>query len=616
VLALGVLALAPSARPASGLFIPPERANTYDGPAGRFLLSGTWLSRRDRGDRGLGESWYRRKSSKGWGRVSVPNAWNAGNYSPASMSGGVTWYRKDFALPSAAATDAWLVRFESTRYRVKAWLNGKPIGQHSGGYLPFELQLRALSRAGANRLVVRVDNRQRDLDIPSASLTTDGLPNGGWWNYGGLLGDVYLRRVNRIDMPVVRVYPRLPCRTCDARIDYLVTVQNYGQTAPVTVTSRFGGSDVSLGTRTVRAGRRVTFKGSTTVADPLLWSPASPTLYPVTIDASGAGGEAHWRLETGIRSIAVSKGRLLLNGLPVNFRGAFFHEDSPAKGGAADPARMRLVIDRLKSVGGTLLRTHYPLDPYLHQLADRQGVLIWSEIPVYQMDSALIGRPDVRRTALHMMRENVLDKANHPSVLTWSMANELAAEPTTAERTYFNKQSQQIRSLDPTRPVSLVILGYPTAGCKRTAYKPVDLLGVNTYFGWYPGPNGTVADRRRLSPYLDWLRKCYTKQAIANTEFGAEANRNGPTEERGTYGFQADYNDFTLGVYAKKPWISGAIGMLMAFRCRPGWAGGNPHPSPPVHEKGVFDLHGRAKPAAKVMSDWYHSTQQYDLPAP
>jgi beta-glucuronidase len=277
---------------------------------------------------------------------------------------------------------------------------------------------------------------------------------------------------------------------------------------------------------------------------------------------------------------------------------------------------MQLVITRLKQVGGTVLRTHYPLDPYFHQLADRQGVLLWSEIPVFQMDSSQIGLPGVRKAALRMMRENILDKSIHPSVLTWSMANELSAEPTSAERTYFNQQAKQIRSLDPTRPVALVILGYPAAPCQKSSYKQVDLLGVNTYFGWYPGPNGTIADRRRLSPYLDSLRKCYTKQAIANTEFGAEANRHGPAEERGTYEFQSDWVDYTLGIYAKKPWISGAIGMLMSFHARPDWAGGNPHPTPPMHEKGVFNFQGNPKPAAAVMSDWYHHTQQYDLPGP
>jgi beta-glucuronidase len=606
------------AAPAGAAFKPPERAVTYDGPSGRFLMDGTWRLRLDRKVRGVSRRWFAERSTKSWKRkVTVPNAWNAGNFSAASMAGGVAWYRRDFKLPSGASRYDWLARFESTRYRATVWLNGREVGSHEGGYLPFEVQLRSLSRHGVNRLVVRVDNRQRPFDLPAGDLTTEGLPNGGWWNYGGLLGDVYLRRIDRIDMTDVRVFPRLDCRTCDAKMTYRVTVENYGdKAAPVTVKSRFGDQDVDLGKQTVGAGQRVIFRGATTVTNPHLWSPADPHLYPVTIDAEGAGGAAGWQLESGIRSITVENGRLLLNHAPMSFRGGFFHEDSPATGGAADPARMQLVIDRLKDVGGTLLRTHYPLDPYFHQLADREGVFIWSEIPFYQLDTDLVRRGDIQRKGLRQMRENILDKSIHPSILTWSIANELTAEPTGAERRYFRRQSSMIHALDPTRPVALVILGYPAAGCQRKSYGKIDLLGVNTYFGWYPGPNGSIADRRKLGPYLDKLRACYPDKAIADTELGAEGNRHGPVEDRGTYEFQSDWLDYTLGVLNQKKWLSGVTGMLIAFHARPGWSGGNPKPDPPMHEKGVFHYDGSPKPAAAVMSSWFHKTQQYDLPGP
>ncbi|MFL5781370.1 MAG: glycoside hydrolase family 2 TIM barrel-domain containing protein [Thermoleophilaceae bacterium] len=616
-LAASLAAAALAAAPAGAVFTPPEKAVTVDGATGRFLLDGTWRMRRDKDIHGVAAGWATQTTTKGWKKVTVPNAWNAHNFSPKSMGGGVTWYRKDFKLPQSGSKYDWLVRFESIRYRASVWVNGHEIGGHTGAYLPFELQLRSLSRKGVNRLVIRVDNRQRDTDLPPGSLTTEGLPNGGWWNYGGLLGDVYLRRVDQIDIQDVRVLPHLDCASCDAQMEYRATVKNYSDhSAPVKLTSKFGDQDVDLGEHTIGAGDSEEIRGTTTIASPHLWSPSDPFLYQVSLSASGAGGSAGWTLESGIRSIAVQNGRLTLNGRGVNFRGGFFHEDSLKKGGAADHARMQLVIDRLKQIGGTVLRTHYPLDPYFHQLADREGVFIWSEIPVYQVEPETMKIPSFRKSALREMRENILDNASHPSVLTWSMANELAAEPGSGERKYFRDQSKNIRSLDPTRPVSLVILGYPYAGCQRSAYKPVDMLGVNTYFGWYEGPNGSIADRRQLSPYLDALRKCYPDKAIANTEFGAEANRKGPAEERGTYAFQKNYVNYTLGVYAKKPWISGAIGMLMAFRCRPNWDGGNPRPTPPIHEKGVFDLNGDPKPAAAVMSDWYHRTQQYDLPAP
>jgi len=407
---------------AAAVFVPPEHAVTYDGATGRFLMDGPWLSRLDLKNRGVAGKWFKGGSTHGWHTVTVPNAWNARNFSARSMAGSVVWYRRDFKLPSGDARYSWLMRFESIRYRATVWLNGQRIGGHAGAYLPFELSLaKGLSRTGVNRLVVRVDNRQRDTDLPPGSLTVDGKPNGGWWNFGGLLGDVYLRRVDRIDMPIVQVLSRLPCRTCNATIDYRVTVQNHGPTTPVTVTSNFGGQPVTLGTHVVGAGKRLTFTAAPIVTSPHLWSPPDPYLYPVTISADAVTGHAGWTLESGIRSVNVVKGRLLLNWAPVNFRGGFFHEDSPRTGGAADPARMQLVIDRLKGIGGTVLRTHYPLDPYLHQLADREGVMIWSEIPVFQVKTALLKLHSVQATARRMLRDNILDKSNHPSVLAWSI---------------------------------------------------------------------------------------------------------------------------------------------------------------------------------------------------
>src|SRR5205807_1205849 len=82
----------------------------------------------------------------------------------------------------------------------------------------------------------------------------------------------------------------------------------------------------------VGAGKRVTFTASPTVGSPHLWSPLDPFLYPVSISADGVGAHAGWTLESGIRSIDVVKGRLLLNWMPVDFRGGFFHEDSPRTG--------------------------------------------------------------------------------------------------------------------------------------------------------------------------------------------------------------------------------------------------------------------------------------------
>ena len=107
-------------------------------------------------------------------RVKVPSVWNLGDDSPASMIGGVGWYRKDFTVPEASKALEWAVRFESVNYRSRVWLNGKPVGSNAGAYIPFELRLRDIKRRGTNRLVIRVDSRHRNTDFPPAGRTADG----------------------------------------------------------------------------------------------------------------------------------------------------------------------------------------------------------------------------------------------------------------------------------------------------------------------------------------------------------------------------------------------------------------------------------------------------------
>jgi beta-glucuronidase len=575
--------------------VPPETALYHDGPSARYLLNGNdWLIR------GGGR----------WSPVSVPNAWNAHDNSNASMAGGVAWYRKDFLAPPGAAT-AWLLHFDNVRYRATVWLNGRLVGRHAGAYLPWELRARGVKRSGVNRLVVRVDNRTRPKDLPPARLTIEGAPNGGWWNYGGILGDVYLRRVDGLDFSRVQVRPALPCSTCAATMRYRVTVHNYSaRPANASVTSSYGQGSLSLGSRTIGANREATFVKALRVEQPHLWSPLDPYLYEVKLSASG-GGSAGYQLLSGIRAIKVTNGRLSLNGAPVHFRGFFMHEDDPGQGGAVPHAREELFISLAKQEGATVLRTHYPFSPYMHELADRNGLMIWSEIPVYQVPSAVLKDPGVLKLAARMLNDNITANGNHPSVMNWSIGNEIHARTSAVEERYIRGQAALAKRRDPTRPVALAIAGYTSIGCRRAAYKPLDMLGLNSYFGWYQGPNGELADRDGLSPALDYLHRCYPGKSLVVTEFGAEANRAGPADERGTYAFQADLNDFHLQVYATKPWLGGAMGTLQTFKCRPLWNGGNPRPTPPYHDKGVFDYFGNPKPAAEVVSRWYHQTVQY-----
>ncbi|HEU4975005.1 MAG TPA: glycoside hydrolase family 2 TIM barrel-domain containing protein [Baekduia sp.] len=585
------------------------------GNSGRYLVGGQWLFRADPGDDGAAKGFARSGSTVGWTPVTVPNAWNAKDYSEASFKGGVGWYRKDFRLPSSSRRLSWILRFESVNYRSTVYLNGHQIGRNTGAYLPFEVRIpaRRLRRGGANRLVVRVDSRRLPSDFPPSGLSYLGVPTGGWWNYGGILREVYLRKVDRVDIEHAAVLPDLPCATCTAHLTYRATVRNFGPgSARVTLGARLGGRRLTIGSASLGAGRATTITRRITVPHPRIWSPKSPYLYDTSFDvATGGHVRQRYTVQTGIRSIRVVGGRLLLNGKPVHLRGFGLHEDSLDKGFAIDDGQREQQIQWAREAGGTLLRSHYPLHPYYYERLDKLGMLAWTEVPVYSVKTDELKKPAVRALAAKELGEAVQTNLNHPSIIVWSAGNELSSKPGPVQGLYIKHAVTEAKELDPTRPVGLAVAGYPSAGC-QSEYGPLDVIGINDYFGWYAGPGGQIADRSLLPEYLDAVRRCYPHKAIFVTETGAEANRHGAVEERGTYEFQQDYVNYHFGVYATKPWLAGAIWWgLEEFAVRPGWEGGNPWPNPPIHEKGLITMTGVKKPAFADIQRIYRSTVQY-----
>src|SRR5215208_112937 len=611
-LALLVVLAAPSIAQAAD--VPSAKTLYADGPSGRFLMDGQWLFRLDGADQGVRRRFYRQSSTAGWTPVSVPNVWNVGDDSEASMRGSVGWYRKDFELPDKRAALEWAVRFESVNYRARVYLNGREIGRNAGAYIPFTLRLKGLKRSGVNRLVVRVDSRRLPTDFPPSGLSSTGNATGGWFNYGGLQREVYLQKLDTVQFNTVRVLPRLSCASCPATVDFTLALENVKSgSRRISAVAKYGSKRIGLGTRTIRGGTAEVFTGRLRLGRARLWSPKSPYLYPVKITVSSGGRTVGtYDLKSGVRSVKVSRGRLYLNGRPVNLRGVGVHEDTRAQGSAVDNAFRNRLVAEARALGATVLRTHYPMHPYVHELADRLGLLIWSEIPVYAVKTTYLKRESVRALAAKEMRRNVETNLNHPSVFAWSVGNELSSRPGPVQGDYIRRASEIAKDIDPTRPTAIAFAGYPSAGC-QTEYAPLDIVGVNEYFGWYPGPGGKLFDRSGLSPYLDSVRRCYPRHAVVVTEFGAEANREGPVEEKGTWGYQQEFVDYHLGVFASKPWLSGAVyWALNEFRVKPDWEGGNPCPAPPVHQKGLLTYDGMGrKPAWANVQRSYSGTTQY-----
>jgi beta-glucuronidase len=602
-------ALPASALAAEPAAVPQQKVLYHDGYTGRYLLDGAWYFRLDPLDQGLAQGLERQVSLTGWTAVTVPNAWNAKDLSDASQRGTVGWYRKDFRLPKTSRGAGWVVRFESVNYRARMYLNGRQIGTHEGAYLPFEIPLTKARRTGVNHLVVRVDNRRSDTDLPPLTDQDNGTPGGGWWNYGGLLREVYLRKVFRVDLTNFLARPILPCRHCDATVLLTATMHNLGGgSRSVAVHASVGGATARFATVKLAPHGTRQVSAKVKIRHPHLWEPGHPLLYRVRAGLSLAGHSvAGYVAHIGIRSIRLRRGRLLINGVPVTLRGVGIHEDNPNLGAALNPAQRHSIFDELRSLGATVVRAHYPLHPNFLEMADRAGVLVWDEIPFYRLGDEALKLKSVRDKGLTDLEEMIQRDQNHPSVLAWSIGNELPSHPDPGQSRYLTDASAVAKRLDPTRLLALDIAGYPSVG-QVSQYDHLTALGINDYFGWYPGPSGQLVDRNALSPYLDQMRQFYPSLALFVTEFGAEANHHGPADEKGTYEFQNDWMQFQLGVIDSKPFIDGAMAWtLRDFKVRPGWDGGNPQPDPPWFRKGLSDQYGLQKPVFATVQRIYQA---------
>ncbi len=594
---------------------PPTKGALYqDGQDGRYLLGGTWLYRADRSDVGLTEGWWRNvASTDGWSPVTVPNAYNAGDFSTTSMDGYVGWYRRDFTLPANAfaryvpsSARHWIIRFESINYRATVWLNGRRIGGHAGADLPFEFDLNSL-RPGVNRLIVRVDDRRGPSDVPAG-------PGGGWWNYGGILREVYLRAVQTADIERAMVRPVLACARCGATIEAQAVIRNVtSRRQTIRLTGSYGSARLDFGAATIPAGASWTASASARIAHPHLWSPTDPFLYRATLGLADTNGRTLGGYVTysGIRKIAVVDGHLWLNGQPLHLRGVALHEQNISTGAALSPAQIGQLIGWVRELGAHMIRVQYPPNPQLLELADRYGILIWDEIQLWRPSTAALANPSVVGSAESDLKQNIIDNQNHPSMLVWSIGNEFPTPVPAAEARYISAAATLAHRLDPTRPVGTTIEDWPGLSCQKAAYAPLDVLGLSDYFGWFSAGGGTTDDRDALSPFLDTFRACYPRQALMVDEFGFDGSRDGPVEVRGTYAFQANTVAFHLGVFATKPWLSGAsYWLLQDWVAWPGWDGGDPGGTPPFVQKGLVDFHGNPKPAFAVVQRIYRSTVQ------
>ena len=565
-------------------------------------LNGSWRAIVDPFDNGKSRGFFRNEKPRDKSELleysfdaspvlNVPGDWNTQREQLMFYEGPV-WYRREFNYHKRANTRVF-VYFGAANYQTSVYLNGEKIGDHEGGFTPFNFEATSFLRDGENFLIVEVINVRRADTVPALKFD--------WWNYGGITRDVSL-----VELPTVFIQDYWVQLTHGSQSEISGWVQFNGPTVKHDVTIEIPEAGIKFLTLTTPSGlapfsfdARVLVCGkkpASRCSSPLkLWSPENPKLYQVII--SGEGDRVVD--EIGLRTIEVQDGNILLNGKPIFLRGISVHEEAPFREGRAySPEDAQTLLGWVKELGCNFVRfAHYPHNENEIRLADRMGLLVWSEIPVYwDIDWS---NPATLANAEAQLRDMIARDHNRAAVILWSLANETPVKP---ERTTFLKQLAQFaRELDSTRLLTSAMNHVDNTGPEeRTLADPLgevlDVLGLNEYLGWY---GGRPEDADKLQWKVTW------NKPLIVSEFGGGApyGRHGEADERWTEEYQDNLYQHQLGMVERMPNLAGLTPwVLMDFRSP---ARMLPAMQDYHNRKGVISNRGQRKLAFYTLQKFY-----------
>lgn len=506
--------------------------------------------------------------------LNVPGDWNT-QESKLFYYEGTVWYKKSFTVEKTA--ERQYLYFGAVNYDAKVYLNGEKLGEHEGGFTPFNFDVTNKLTAGENTLIVKVDNKRRKDAIP-----TD---NFDWWNYGGITRDVLLTQLPRTFIQDYKVQLKKGSNTV---VQFQVKVE--GLSANENVKVEIPELKFNKTIETNSQGE-VLFEQQ---LKPALWSPAMPKLYKVIIST----GSDRVEDEIGFRTIETKGNQLLLNGKSVFLKGICAHEEAPVRSNRAfSLADAKAILDLAQQAGCNFIRlAHYPHNEYIVREADRRGILLWSEIPVYWTID--FENPNTLANANNQLNEMITRDKNRASVIIWSVANETPHGE--ARSKFLTSLIHSAKMLDDTRLVSMALeksqLNDSVFTINDDMAEKVDLVSFNQYLGWYQGT-------WELPLKSSW--KINTNKPVIVSEFGGEAlyGLHGSNKKRWTEEYQEQLyiNSYLMldkmpNLVGTSPWI--LIDFHSSKRLLPGI-------QDDFNRKGIFSERGEPKKAMYVLKNWY-----------
>jgi beta-galactosidase len=421
--------------------------------------------------------------------------------------GGTGWYRKTFVIDKSDTGKEAYLQFDGVYMNPDIWVNGKHVGNHPYGYTSFYYDITPYLNPPGEKNIVAVQ------------VKNEGI-NSRWYSGSGIYRHTWLTIVNPVHVSTWGTYITTPeVSDKNATVEIITNVTNSGKDdAPVTVKVQLldpSGIIVNTGETesTVTTGNSDDIKQSLDIMNPELWSPENPNLYQARITLLTDNKESDIYTTTfGIRSIHFdAKSGFTLNGKSIKLKGGCFHHDNGPLGAAAIDRAEDRKIELLKKAGFNAIRcSHNPPSPRLLDACDRLGMLVideafdmWEQSKMAMMGQLLGAGGDDKIVVddyskffkewwQRDIRSMVVRDRNHPSIIMWSIGNEIPEAADSSGLRIAKNLSAEVRKYDLTRAVTEanVDIGAMTGGTgtwdiRAPHLSLLDVVGYNYAFNRY-----------------------------------------------------------------------------------------------------------------------------------
>lgn len=511
-----------------------------------------------------------------WEKINLPHTWNVTDVIDETPGyyRGIGWYKKTMKV-SFNKNQKVFIKFLGANNNAELFINGKTVGKHIGGYTAFDYDITPFLNAnGQNEILVKVDNTVNFDDLPvSADFTF----------YGGIYRDVFLIVKDEIHFDMLNngsagifiSTPSVSALKGSVKISG-VLINKADQKKQVDLTAVVKQADGKvvyenkISKSIVKNGRWNFNLSNIEILNPKLWSPLTPNLY--TVEVTIKDKKSQKVIDSSVQPLGfrwfkfdANKG-FFLNGEPLKLIGTNRHQDREGYGNALTAEMHEEDIRLIKEMGANFIRlAHYPQDPYVLELCDKYGLLVWEEIPVVNEINTTV---EFANNAKLSLTEMIRQHYNHPSIIIWGYMNEIFAtnkmrklverKELLDKTTLLAKNLEKIAKAEDSSRSTAMALEYTYADeyLETGIGNICDVVGWNLYIGWYQ------EDMTQFGPFLDKWHKKFPTKSFFISEFGAGSDTRIHSLNPTRYDYSVEYQELNLESYYQqimaRPFVSGA----------------------------------------------------------